>query len=688
MEINSQYATIQQLLLLAVALAAASETTQASAQPMPGCPDRCGDLNIPFPFGTKEGCYLNKDFLITCNASNNYEAFLGETNITVLSISVEGQLRISTSPAYDCYDSSFHSTISQTSDLSLDKFPLSYTENKFTAVGCDTDTIIQGFQAKEYAAGCISYCGEFGDVVNGSCIGMGCCQTFIPKDVLEFEVSIYSFFSHSIVWDFNPCSYAFVVEANAYNFSTLDLADLRNETIFPVVLDWAIGNETCDDARKNQETYACKDNKSICYDSDNGPGYRCNCSEGYWGNPYLVNGCKDVNECEISSLNKCTDICLNTVGNYTCSCPKGYHGDGRKDGNGCSATTKSHIGVIAGTSIGLVVLFAGISFSILIIQRRSQTRLRKEFFEQNGGFLLQRLLTHKSSTDAAKIFTEEVLKKATNNFSKSMVIGQGGFGVVYKGNLSDERIVAIKRSKAIDRTQIEQFVNEVIVLSQIHHPNVVKLLGCCLETSVPLLVYEFISNGTLFHHIHDDGCAHTLPWETRLRMAEETAGAFAYMHSMQIIHRDVKSANILLDDKFTAIVSDFGVSRLVPFDEEQISTLVQGTLGYMDPEYFQSGILTEKSDVYSFGVVLVELLTGKKAICSECAEKSLALYFISSLRDGRLFEILEDRVKEEGNAEQLERVAEIARSCLRLEGEQRPTMKEVVEDLEMVRSIA
>ncbi|KAF2291280.1 hypothetical protein GH714_022222 [Hevea brasiliensis] len=349
MEINSQYCTcLQQLLLVAVALAASAETPRATAQAMPGCPDLCGGLSIPFPFGTKEGCYLNKDFLITCNASNNYEAFLGETNIQVLNVSVEGQLRISSSPAYDCYNSFGNVTKSITSGLTLPKFPLSYTENKFTAVGCDTDTIIQGWHAQDYATGCISYCGEFGDVVNGSCIGMGCCQTFIPKEVLEFDVSVYSFFNHAYVWDFNPCSFAFVVEANAYNFSTLDLVDLRNETKFPVVLDWAIGNETCNDARKNQETYACKDNNSICYDSDNGPGYRCNCSEGYWGNPYLVNGCKDVNECEIPNLNKCTNICWNTVGNYTCSCPKGYHGDGRSDGTGCSSTTKTSIGVITG----------------------------------------------------------------------------------------------------------------------------------------------------------------------------------------------------------------------------------------------------------------------------------------------------------------------------------------------------
>ncbi|CAL1362663.1 unnamed protein product [Linum trigynum] len=239
------------------------------------------------------------------------------------------------------------------------------------------------------------------------------------------------------------------------------------------------------------------------------------------------------------------------------------------------------------------------------VHKRKQMKHKREFFKQNGGILLQQLLfkTNPNSSSSslnnnntARIFTEHELNLATKNFNKSMVVGRGGFGVVYKGTFSSSTsssaatTVAIKKSMAIDRSQIEQFVNEVIVLSQIHHPNAVKLLGCCLETQVPLLVYEFITNGTLFEHVHEEGFKGSLPWETRLRIAVETAAALAYMHSNQIIHRDVKSANILLDDGFTAKVADFGVSRLVPFDEEQISTLVQGTLGYMDPEYFQSGI--------------------------------------------------------------------------------------------------
>ncbi|PNX67073.1 wall-associated receptor kinase 2-like protein, partial [Trifolium pratense] len=206
------------------------------------------------------------------------------------------------------------------------------------------------------------------------------------------------------------------------------------------------------------------------------------------------------------------------------------------------------------------------------------------------------------------------------------------------------------------------------------------------ETEVPLLVYEFIPNGTVHKHLHDKNQSIKLTWKTRLRIAKETAGVLAYLHSAAstpIIHRDVKSTNILLDSNLTAKVSDFGASRIVPLDHSQINTLVQGTLGYLDPEYLLTSQLTEKSDVYSFGVVLAELLTGMKALSSDRLEvdRNLAAYFGSSMKAGRLLHIL-DKSIDMANIEQLEEVAQIAERCLRVKGEDRPTMKEVAMELE------
>lgn len=289
-----------------------------------------------------------------------------------------------------------------------------------------------------------------------------------------------------------------------------------------------------------------------------------------------------------------------------------------------------------------------------------------------------------------KLFTAEELQRATDNFNQSRILGRGGYGTVYKGMLLDGSIVAVKRSKAIDRSQIRQFINEVSILSQINHRNVVKLLGCCMETEVPLLVYEFIANGNLSYHIHNQDEESSLSWENRFEIACEVAGALAYMHSaasIPIFHRDIKSSNILLDEKYRAKVSDFGTSRSVPVDKTHLTTAVQGTFGYLDPEYFQSSQFTDKSDVYSFGVVLVELLTGEKPFSFARGGEyiSLVAFFISSMRENKLTEILDPRVAKEASMNDVFAVAKLAMRCLRLEGRKRPTMKEVSVELEGLR---
>lgn len=313
---------------------------------------------------------------------------------------------------------------------------------------------------------------------------------------------------------------------------------------------------------------------------------------------------------------------------------------------------------------------------------------------QNGGFTLREELSKDNGlADTAKLFTEEEIEKATNKFDE--IIGQGGCGTVYKGVLSPNNIaVAIKKSKVSEQSQISQFINEVIILSRVNHINVVKLIGCCLETEVPLLVYEFINNGTLSDHIHKKVNGSYLSWECCLGIAAEIAGAVAYLHSAAsppIIHRDIKSTNILLDENLIAKVADFGASKIVPRDHAEIATLVQGTFGYIDPEYFHSSELTEKSDVYSFGVLLAELLTGERAVSFNRPEEDrcLAVYFISSMKlgNGMPTIIQKSFVEDEKNIQQIKQVVMLAARCLKVTGNQRPSMRELAMELERLKTM-
>ncbi|XP_021734786.1 wall-associated receptor kinase-like 1 [Chenopodium quinoa] len=198
-------------------------------------------------------------------------------------------------------------------------------------------------------------------------------------------------------------------------------------------------------------------------------------------------------------------------------------------------------------------------------------------------------------------------------------------------------------------------------------------------------------NGTLYQHIHDANGDFHVTWKMRLQMAAESADAIAYLHSSSsapIYHRDIKSANILLDAKFRAKVSDFGASRAIDIEQTHVTTCVIGTYGYLDPEYFQSNVFTEKSDVYSFGVVLVELITGKKPICptNDGGWISLAVEFLFHMENSRLFDILDPRILDEGKKEEFVAVAKLARQCVKMNGKERPTMKEIAIVLDEIRS--
>jgi len=281
---------LQQKLLLGALILAAT----AASQPGSSCNNTCGNLTIPYPFGTSEGCYLDSSFLITCDNSSQTSPtpFLGDiTNkLDVLDISLlDGELRVSSFIAKDCYGDF------QIKDIdigfTLPYFYFSYTKNKLTVVGCDTSAYISCSGELNYIVGCISYCDRIDSVVNGSCSGLGCCQTSITKGIRQYNFSVSSINNYSEVSSFNPCGYVFLVEEEAYNFSSLDLQQLQAREKVPMVLDWAVGDETCEDAKENMTSYACKAENSYCYNSTNGPGYRCNCTKGFQGNPYLHHGC-------------------------------------------------------------------------------------------------------------------------------------------------------------------------------------------------------------------------------------------------------------------------------------------------------------------------------------------------------------------------------------------------------------
>ncbi|XP_048532169.1 wall-associated receptor kinase 5-like [Triticum urartu] len=460
---------------------------------------------------------------------------------------------------------------------------------------------------------------------------------------------------------------------------------------------WVAAHLSCAEAQQNRSAYACVSTNSKCVEVTAEriyAGYRCKCSDGFQGNPYIQSGCRDINEC--LQANSCKGICHNTNGSFHCTeCPLETEYDPLK--MQCTKIKQQPLllGMIIGLSCGLGILL--LSFSVVCFTRRwkinVQKQLRKNYFRKNQGLLLETLISSdETANENTKIFSLEELEKATDNFDPTRIIGRGGHGMVYKGMLSDQRVVAIKMSKVIEEREISQFINEVAVLSQINHRNIIKLFGCCLETEVPLLVYDYVSNGSLSQVLHADSSdGFSLSWIDYVRIALETAGALSYLHSsasISIFHRDVKSSNILLDVNYTAKVSDFGASRLVPTDQTHIVTNVQGTFGYLDPEYFHTRQLNEKSDVYSFGVVLVELLLRMKPVfTSESGTvKSLSNYFLQEFKDGNITSIVDSQVLEEATKEEINSVASLAEVCLRLHGEERPTMKQVETELQTLRT--
>lgn len=307
-----------------------------------------------------------------------------------------------------------------------------------------------------------------------------------------------------------------------------------------------------------------------------------------------------------------------------------------------------------------------------------------------------------SFKERAEHFTFSDLAAATKDFAMENKIGAGSFGTVYKGKLPDGREVAIKRSENSPKTKKMQekesaFQSELSFLSRLHHKHLVSLVGYCEEREERLLVYEYMKNGALYDHLHSKDLQDSpvlSSWKMRIKVLLDASRGIEYLHNYAvppIIHRDIKSSNILLDANWVARVSDFGLSLMEPEnDSEHLSMRAAGTVGYMDPEYYGFHHLTVKSDVYGLGVVMLEVLTGRRAIFkSEEPEGggspvSVVDYAMPSIVQGEIWRVLDPRAGPPGahEAEAVELVANMAVHCVSLEGKERPSMMDIVSNLE------
>ncbi|RID75118.1 hypothetical protein BRARA_B02176 [Brassica rapa] len=553
-------------IVLVFFLVAFTALAVSTRQSRTDCQSTCGTVKIEYPFATSSDCVHEEKFLLRCDEEEQ-KLFLKNSNLEVLRISL-------------CNMKGDGGNIIL--PIEIPGFMFS-NKNQLFLVGCNIDTfcIFTMRNGGTTAFTCETQC-DSPPPVDKSCSGYnGCCRTSLSNVNSQILINPGNYIGWSSSYSY-PCKYVFVVKEGYFVFSVPeDLKNLRNFTRFPVILDWLLSQGTCQQA---EDTSFCGEN-SRCIATSNCTdyGYSCKCLDGFEGNPYAQHGCKDVDECTVNAHSCGKDLsCKNVDGTFRCKKKKEW------------------------TTIILA-------------------KLRERRFESNGGVLLaQRLL--ESPNQCIKIFTEEEIKQATHETS---FLGGGGQGVVFRATLPDNVEVAIKRSRNWDPDQAGQFVNEIILLSQINHPNVVRLLGCCLETPSPLLVYEYVPGA----------------WSERLRIAAEIAETLSYLHfsaPVSIVHRDIKPENILLTQTLSVKLCDFGASRPVHTRTGQLTTLVQGTWGYLDPEYLRTD---------------------------------------AALKENRLSEVMDQRVVTADNQAVIHQVALLGMSCTRMCGVERPDMRRVAEDL-------
>ncbi|XP_075514785.1 LOW QUALITY PROTEIN: LEAF RUST 10 DISEASE-RESISTANCE LOCUS RECEPTOR-LIKE PROTEIN KINASE-like 1.2 [Primulina tabacum] len=509
-----------------------------------------------------------------------------------------------------------------------------------------------------------------------------------PPPQLQQQIPVYNNFScgpypWNMVWtteqavflrSFIGCSSNIFVPVNQIAASTLaafsPIAAILDALASGFWIQWSANNSNCQ---------RCEESGGVCGSNQGSESFACYCSNG----------------------------------TYPLSCNSSGNGNGKVSGN---SDTKLKIGpplggaALAGIIVGWLIFHYKQKRKNRITAKSAQNISKeistppssKGLSTPSSTSFIKSIPSYPTSKSEARggstyfgayLFSYAELEEATDNFDPSRELGDGGFGTVYYGKLPDGRAVAVKRLYENNVKRVDQFMNEVEILTKLRHQNLVVLYGCTSKRSRDLLlVYEYIPNGTVADHLHGNRSkSGLLSWQIRLKIAIETADALAYLHRSDIIHRDVKTNNVLLDNDFNVKVADFGLSRLFPADVTHVSTAPQGTPGYVDPEYYQCYQLNEKSDVYSFGVMLIELISSLQAVDTNRHRQdiNLANMAINKIQNCNLNELVDTSLGFDTNSKvrrMVTVVSELAFRCLQQERDMRPSMGDVLESLRRIQN--